>query len=74
VDTSPLKPFNHVEKFWRKLDEETFVWLSNKPETIKFPWQTLKARAEIHQALQSHFSLLAEFLILKMLVKDKNSW
>jgi hypothetical protein len=29
--------------------------------------------AEIHQALLSHFSLLAEFLFEKVLVKDKDS-
>jgi hypothetical protein len=31
------------------------------------------ARAEIHQALQTQFSLLAEFLIGKVLVKDRDS-
>ncbi len=30
-------------------------------------------RIEIHQALAAQFSLLAEFLILKVLVKDKDS-
>jgi hypothetical protein len=32
-----------------------------------------KGWAEIHQALLSHFSLLAEFLIGKVLAKDKDS-
>jgi hypothetical protein len=30
-------------------------------------------KAEIHQALLSYFSLLAEFLIAKVLVKDRDS-
>jgi hypothetical protein len=29
--------------------------------------------ADVHKALLSHFSLLAEFLILKVLVKDRDS-
>jgi hypothetical protein len=32
-----------------------------------------KSRAEIHQALLSHFSLLAEILIAKVLVKFRDS-
>jgi hypothetical protein len=35
--------------------------------------QALNAWAEIHQALLSHFSFLAEFLIGKVLAKDKDS-
>jgi hypothetical protein len=30
------------------------------------------SRAEIHQALLPHFSLLAEFFILKVLVKERD--
>jgi hypothetical protein len=33
----------------------------------------LDSRADIHQALPSHFSFLAEFLILKVLFKDRDS-